>query len=221
MTGRLGTILATICILSALTATTASAVLTFETVKWLANGVAVAAELATEVSGGLVFRGEEAGEEFLCEALLAGTVNTGGAGTITKVLDIVGTEIASLDESGATSGLVCTNLKVCESVEIWPVNLPFHTVLDLDSETGKLTDLLVNAEYFLLCEVLKIDATELCVVAPNSLSGGEVVNLGTDVEGVGSVEPLSTCNGKEETGLITPDAGNLTFLTNGETLAAS
>jgi hypothetical protein len=193
----------------------------FTTAQWLAGAKTVpAGGLASETSGGLTFENVNIGASFLCEGLFVGKVEPGGVDTITEVLTVGGVKIEALDESSATGGIKCTSLKLCEgSVEAWPTNLPFKTLLGLEG-TGFI-DLFVNAEYFLLCQVLGVDATELCSVAPNSLSGGTVVNLAADVEATGSVEPLAACNGNAETGLITADAGNLTSLANGEALAAS
>jgi hypothetical protein len=193
----------------------------FTTAEWLAGAKVIpAGGLATETAGGVTIENVNVGASFLCEGLLLGKVEPGGIGVATEVLTNSGVKVEQLDESGATGGIKCTSLKLCEGTpEIWPVNLPYKTILGL--EGAGFLRLAVNAEVFVLCQVLGVDATELCVVAPNSLSGGAVVNLATDVEATGSLEPLATCNGNAETGLATADAGNLKFLVNGEVLSAS
>jgi hypothetical protein len=205
--------------LGAFVSTSASAA--FETAQWLASAKVIpAGGLVSEASGGATFENVTVGASFLCEGLFVGKLEPNGVGTLTEVLTTGGVKVEALDESGATGGIKCTSLKLCEGTpEAWPVNLPFKGVLGL--EGAGFLGLAVNGEFFLLCQVLGIDATELCVVAPNSLSGGALVNLATDVEGQGSGEPLGTCNGNVETGLVTADAGNLAFLANGEALAAS
>jgi hypothetical protein len=213
--------LAVVAVLAVSAFVSASAFAAFTTAEWLAAAAKVpAGGLASESTGGLTFENVNVGASFLCEGLFLGKVEPGGVDTVTEVLNTAGVKVEPLDESGATGGIKCTSLKLCEGTpEAWPVNLPFKTLLGLEGTA--FLDLFVNAEYFLLCQVLGVDATELCVVAPNSLSGGTVVNLAADVEATGSVEPLATCNGNSETGLVTADAGNLTSLTNGNALAAS
>jgi hypothetical protein len=212
--------LAIVAVLAVSAFATASA-FAFTTAEWLANAKAVpAGGLASESSGGLTFENVNVGASFLCEGLFLGKVEPGGVDTVTETLTNGGVKVEPLDPGVSTTGFKCTSLNLCEGTpEAWPVELPFLTLLGL--EGAGFVDLFVKAEYFLLCQVLGVDATELCVVAPNSLSGGTVVNLAADVEATGSVEPLATCNGNSETGLVTADPGNLTFLVNGEVLAAS
>jgi hypothetical protein len=200
----------------------ASAFLGFTTAEWLVAGAKIpAGGLATESTGGLKFENVNVGASFLCEEISIGKVEPGGVDTVTEVLTLGKIEVEPLDAPGAAIGIKCTSLKLCEGTpEAWPVGLPFKTLLGLEL-LFMFVDLSVNAEYFLLCQVLGIDATELCVVAPNSLSGGVIANSGTDVVAEGSVEPLATCNGNAETGLVTADPGNLTALVNGEVLAVS
>jgi hypothetical protein len=207
-------------VLSALAS--ASAFAAFETAKWLAGGTQVSSGLTVEGTGGLTFENVSVGASFLCEGLTVGTVEPNGAASLTEFLSVGGEKIESLDESGATKGFKCVSIKLCEGTpEAWPVGLPFLSVLALETTTGKFSDLSINGAFFLLCQVLGIDATELCEPAPNALSGGNTTNLATDVEGNGSGEPLGTCNGTVEVGSVTIDTGNLASLTNGQTLAAS
>jgi len=213
--------LAIVAVLGVSAFASASAFAAFTTTQWLANANPVpAGGLETESTGGLTFENPGVGASFLCEGAFVGRVEPAGVDTVTEVLTgPKGAKVTPLDEAGATGGIKCVTVKLCEGTpEAWPVNLPFKTLLGL--EGTELLDLFVNAEYFLLCQVLGVDATELCVVAPNSLSGGLVKNVTNDVEAEGSVEPLATCNGNVETGLVTADPLNLTVLTNGEPLQA-
>jgi len=218
----LGLVFAVACLFSALMVTSA-AFAAFQTAKWLSNGIIVAASVPVETTGGLTFHNLENGGEVLCEGIFDGTVGANGTGTITEVLNAAKVKIAELDETGGTGGIKCTSLKICEAgdAEAWPNGLPFNTVLDLETVAGTLINLIVNAGYTILCLVLGIDILELCTAAPNSLSGGQVVNLTTDVEAVGAISPQGDCNGHSEIGEIVADTGNLTFLTGGQTLAAS
>jgi hypothetical protein len=216
-----GIALLAMCGFSALLSASAFAELTFATAKWLANGVAVAAELATQSTGGILFVEPSTKVEILCQGIFDGTVGASGADSVTAVLTLPGVLVPELDESGATGGIACTNDEtagtLCEGTpEAYPRGLPFLTVLMLDTENGLFYDLVLNAEYAVLCRVLLVNVVTLCLSPPNGLSWFEVLNLATDVEAMGKVEPSEPC------GELFFDEGNLTFLVNGgESLQAS
>jgi hypothetical protein len=213
----LGIALVVVCAFSAFTVASASA-LTLVAAKWLANGAVVNANLAADTLGELLFENVLNGGAILCSGLFEGTVGANGVDNITKVFNLAGTEIPALDETGATGGLSCSGEKTCETgSEIWPVGLPFKTQLDLDTEDGKFYDLVLNAEYFILCLFFGSSINELCVAAAGTM--GEVKNVAGGVEAVGSTEPLGTCNGNTEDGLITAEPNLLTV--TGETLSVS
>jgi hypothetical protein len=218
----LGIALVAVCAFSALITTSAFA-LTFETAKWLVKTEEAMAGTKTEAIGSFLFHNLENGAEILCEGILDGTVGPNGEDSVTEVLTTGDVLVKELDEEKGTEGIKCVkdpSNEICAEgdIEVWPVGLPFLTVLMLD-ET-KFYDLIINAEYAILCLVLGFDILELCVSPPNGLSWAEVVNLATEVEAVGAAEPEATCNGKEETGEIFAEA-NLVQTTSGASLQAS
>jgi hypothetical protein len=219
----LGLMLIVACALSALFV--ASAFAAFEAAKWLHNGVEVNALLATESTGVLEFENTESKGKISCEGRFVGFVGEGASeDAITEVLNAAGTtKITELDTAGnGNGGLPCTSVAGCESeAEIWPFKLPFKTELDLEVGGTKFFDLVLNAEYkiFCLAGFHLVTVEELCVAAAET--AGEIKNLATDVEAVGSAMPKGTCNGKANVGLITAAVGNLTFLVSGESLQAS
>ena len=213
---------------SAFTSVSAFA-LTFELANWLENGALVAANKAATTEGELLFENVLNSAAFLCSGKFDGTVGANGDEEITEILNLSGVKIAELDEAGATGGFACTNLKLCTSSEIWPVNLPFKSELMLDTEGGFYDLILKNAAgrlpaYFLLCTVLGIDATELCEMAEGAFGAfGEVSNAAADVETLGALSPLGTCGGNAEDALTENNAENVALisLNSGATLAAS
>lgn len=224
----LGIALVALCAFSAFTTASAFAALEFELAQWLANGARIATALASDTLGELSFENSEKKAGFLCSGLFEGTVGPESADVLTKLVSLANITIAELDESGATGGIACvSDGKTCESGEIWPLNFPILTELELDkgSSPEEYFDLLLPNEkgllpaYFLLCLVLGISVDELCEAV--SGSGGEVKNVTGGVEPVGKVEPEGTCGGTTGVGLITADPGGLITLTNGEPLTVS
>jgi hypothetical protein len=195
---------------SALSASSAFA-LTFTLAEWLNNGNAITANESVDTEGELLFENVLNGGAILCEGLFEGTVGANGADSITAVVNLAGATIASLDAAGSTGGIVCSGVKICETgSEIWPVGLPFKTELNLDTEDGKFYDLILNAEYAILCLFLGGSIEELCVAAANTF--GEVINGTTDVEALKSAEPNGTCNGNTLDGSITVDTSLTSLL---------
>jgi hypothetical protein len=209
--------------LSAFASTSAFA-LTFTAAKFLVNGAGFAGALAVETEGELLFENVLSGGGILCSGKFVGTVEENGTTTVTKVLNLAGTEI--LEKDPTASGIVCTVEKTCEGTdpEINPVNLPFVANLDLDTEDLKFYLLILrNANgllpgYAILCLVLGININELCEAAFESF--GETFNSATDVEALGAISPLGECGGNLEDGLIEVEF-SLTILTGGGTLSVS
>jgi hypothetical protein len=193
--------------------------------QWLRNGAAITASTAVDATGEEKFENTENGAAFRCSALLEGTVGPSGAYEITKIFSLSGTEIKELDESGATGGLTCTTTKLCETAETWPVNLPYKIPLYRDGEgSGFGTVAEPNGTgglpaYSISCKVLGIKVHELCEDAEESF--GEVSNVASGVETVGSTKPPGKCGEKAGIALQTFEAGNIIKLVSGETLSTS
>jgi hypothetical protein len=131
---------------SAITVTSASA----ETTKihnWLANGVVIKENLASETRGELLFEDPETliGKvALICSGILDGTVGTNGADSITKMLNTAGTIEIGTPLTGTP--LECRTETGCAAataespIDVWPVGLPWKTLLFL-TEAGEVLDL--------------------------------------------------------------------------------
>lgn len=221
----LGVALVAICALSAFTSSAFA--LEFTSAEWLEGGVAITAAKAANTEGELLFENTSVGAAILCSGLFEGTVGAGGADTVTKVFNLSATAIEELDEKGE-KGIACTSVKLCEGTpEIWPVNLPFKTTLQLDTTEEKWFDLVeenVNkkfAAYLIKCKVLGVSVEELCEAVSGTF--GEVSNATTDVESLGALTPKATCKGTKEVGLIENNTGDvaLVALVSGAALTVS
>jgi len=216
-----GLALVAVCAFSALSAVSAFAVLTYDTAQWLVGGVQPTAAVAADTLGELLFENTKLAANFLCSGLFEGTVGPAGLGTVTAVFDLNGVLIEELDPSTATGGLSCVaDTSTCgNGTEIWPVNLPFLTVVVLDLETGLFYALVVknanglNPAYKILCLSI-INVEQLCEAV--ELSGAELLNVVGGVEPMGAVEPNGNC-GTTEPGvaLIENDPGGLITATGG------
>lgn len=190
---------------------TAAFGLTFELALWLINGVEPAAAVVSDTEGGLLFKNVLNNAELLCEGLFEGTVGPNSTGTVTKVFSLGGTEIGNL----VGASLACTNVKLCEKAEIWPVNLPWTTEVEQDVEEPGLFFLLVTgAQYHVVCTVLGIKVEELCEALAGTAA--MIENGASDVLGaIEAAEPMSTCSGNANDATVTPDPGNLTSVATG------
>jgi hypothetical protein len=222
--------LVALCAFSSVVAASASALVTL-LAEWLVKGAAVGATaVPTNTEGELLFENTEKSAGFLCSGLFEGKVQENGLDEVTKVFSLPGTtETKELDEESATSGISCVSIsKICETgSEIWPVNLPYETLLVLQSGEEKFFDTILENKnkltpaYWLLCLFLGASVNELCVSKAGAF--GDVSNAATDVETLEAILPKATCGGHAETGLIENNSGDVALIatTSGETLAAS
>jgi len=231
-----GIALVALCAFSSFTAVSAFAALEFEPAQWLKNGAPITTTESTNTEGELLFLNLLNGAEILCSGLFVGTVGANGVDEITEVFALGATSpTIELDKEGE-NGIKCEALKTCEKpspedTEIWPVNLPFKTQLDLDKQEPTLFfDLAIGnglgagkelPAYLILCLVFLVNVEELCEAVAGTF--GEVSNAMTDVEPLGSLTPESTCNGNAEDGEIENNAENVALISllNGGTLAVS
>jgi hypothetical protein len=196
--------------------------------KFLVNGVVPAAATAAIAEGEVLFESlKTANATFLCSSTLDGTIAAGGElYEVTKVLELGGVEVT---ESDTVTKIACTpdSGSICSKVAVSPVNLPWDYDVDLVTETDFLILTLPNANglfpaYFLLCEVIGIDATELCELLSETQQ--LVENGPTDVVTPAGTSPTpdahctSDSATEESSGLVVDEA--LMFVP-GETLAIS
>jgi len=207
--------LVVVCAFSAL-ATTSAFALGLTTAQWLVNGAKITANLPADTLGELLFEDTELGGAILCSGLFEGTIGAEGQDETTMVFDLENKLIEELDSSAATGGLKCVaDEKIClVNSEIWPVNLPFLTLLKLDTEeTETFWDQLdLNANglmpgYWIRCLTSLVTIEELCEAAVGAI--GELLNVAGGVEPMGEITPLGTCRAIAGIGLISADANGL------------
>jgi hypothetical protein len=185
--------------------------------EWLRNGVAIAANLASETSVEIsfevtnVFGGPVA---FLCSFILDGTVGPNGADEITKALNLTKEEKA----------LVCGNVAKCESgtaVEGQIENLPWKTTLFL-MENGEILDLVEKFALAVLCLIIGLETEILCEAADTEF---KVINEAgvAEVPAGETMSPTPSCTDGAflSLGLNTTDALSPITLVEGGTLSVS
>ena len=199
---------------SALTASSAFAVLTTALANWLNNGAIVTANTSVTTTGELLFENVLNAAQILCSGIFVGTVGANGVDEVTEVLNLAEEKVGEAREE---LGIVCTTEKLCEpNPEIRPDGLPFLSLLLLDTENGLFVDeLVLNANnvlpgYLILCEVLKVNVEELCESVEGTF--GEVSNATADVEGLNALSPLATCNGNTLDGKIENNAEHIALI---------
>jgi len=125
-----------------LVAGSASAAVTTLLAEWLVNGVAIpeGTNLASETTGELELEDTKTllgASTVKCSGILVGTVGFDGADTITEVLNLANPKVATGTPLTGTA-LECTEVKVCEEPLVWPVNLPWNTLLELVEQGGEV-----------------------------------------------------------------------------------
>jgi len=207
--------LVVVCAFSAL-ATTSAFALGLTTAQWLVNGAKITANLPADTLGELLFEDTELGGAFLCSGLFEGTIGAEGQDETTMVFNLEGTLIEELDASSATGGLKCVaDEKIClVNSEIWPVNLPFLTLLKLDTEEAEaywdVYDLNANGlmpGYWIRCLTSLVTIEALCEAAVGAVD--ELLNVTGGVEPMGEFTPLGVCRGNPGIDLISNDPGGL------------
>ena len=194
--------------------------------EWLVGGAAVTTALNTETSGSLLLEDTKTpagAAAVLCSAILDGTVNSNGNGTITGVLNLAKETIGELPSGLALGPTDCFSEKVCSNtdvIEVRPVGLPWTTNLYL-MENGEILVEVQKTGYELACTVI-VKVEDTCTgnaavpVINDSVTG--------DAETPGEVvaTPNATCTlSKEATGIDETDELAFIALTNGELLTVS
>jgi hypothetical protein len=150
--------------------------------EWLWNGSAVSELLSVTTTGGLTLEDTKTlvgAASVLCTATADGSVGANGEDETTEILNALGVAVAALGGlallgTGAATGegSECLAVKACKEgtaaspIEVWPVGLPWHSLLFLDAVTGKFLVLFTGTGgligYMLLCLVLEIDTEDTC-----------------------------------------------------------
>ncbi|HEY3970080.1 MAG TPA: hypothetical protein VGL79_01665, partial [Solirubrobacteraceae bacterium] len=105
--------------------------------EWLFNGAAVTGTLATEISGEILLEDNKAPiigkSDVSCSGILDGWVDANGLDIVSEVLTLT----TKLPVTLAGAGLLCSAGSGCEAatevspIEVWPVGLPWPTLLVL------------------------------------------------------------------------------------------
>jgi len=186
--------------------TTASAAESTLEAFWLINGNKAVTQVATTTSGQILLEDNNTiagAAAVLCSGILEGTIEPGGLGTVTKVLNLLEEEIGVLGGLallGTGGGPDCVTEKVCAEgtaaspIEVFPLGLPWKTLLYLMQNNTILLEVDFG-KYELLCLVLGINTEDTCTAV--SGNGLEVLNDPEtgDAESPGGAidEPLATC----------------------------
>ncbi len=165
----LGLALTAVCLVTVLSADSASAV-TFLLAEWLESGSPVTATLLAEVTGELSFSETLDGIHInnLCSGIFDGFIGPDGAGEITEALTLAGVAAGS-PLSGA--GVACTNSENCGEPLFWYEELPWLTLLVLieDGTETFFAYLVVNEKsggrVSFEVECMSLGITDACAVA--------------------------------------------------------
>jgi hypothetical protein len=198
--------------------------------EYLENGVGITETMLVETTGTLLLEnskapvvGKAAAE---CTGILVGDIGPDGADDVTEVLNVKKELISSITLSGL--GLSCLDETNCESATVWPVGLPWLSLLLLwetltPAESG-FTTLLTSPTstkkelgWYVECTVLGVKAAEECTT---TMGDSSATNVATGVKGIFSVaftelmgDKLATCSGnKEETGVVSGEGITVTSL---------
>jgi hypothetical protein len=220
---RIQVLLGALLAVTALSALIVSSALANSPAEWAKNGAAVTGSLATSTEGELTLEDTGApggGAAVLCSLLLVGNVNTAGKGEITEVQNLSKEKITEL----TGTGLQCTSVKTCAAatelspIEVWPIGLPWKTLLELTEAEG-FVDKVENAGYDLLCLVLGVMVEDSCTgtqsFAVENQTGGAAIPAGTE----GTPDALCTLSGAN-TGVNKTDILAPITLTAGGALTA-
>lgn len=202
----------------AVSAISAASALADSTHLWLVGGTAVTTTLSIASTGELELSDLKAiaglAATVLCSGILDGTVGATGADTITEVLTLTGGATSTTPLSGTP--LLCTNISNCGTPEVWALNLPWKTQLELsgstwiDDITTTNGDLLVGWE--VLCKATGIaDDCEIALAQPtieNMVGEGVLATFAE--ENAGECELSKALTGDVHgSGLITSSEGAL------------
>ena len=215
---------------SATLAATASAETTLAA-EWLHNGAAVTTALTTKSSGNVELKDEGAKASILCSGVGVGTVEAGGKGKITELLNLKEEKIELGVRALTRAAGDCVAVEGCSAtgvLEVWPENLtaasPWNGQLILHESgtfSGRVTGGTAgNPGYTVKCtDIITVEDT--CTqAAGEGLVENQLEDAGSPA-GV-SVTPNANCTiGGAGKGKNTLDELTLATLTNGELLTAS
>ena len=171
--------------------------------QWLINGNPVTELTSVDTEGELELTDLKtiAGAATVkCSGILDGSVGPAGEDEITEVLTLEGGLVSSTPLAGTP--LLCTGVKACSTtaneVEVWPLNLPWLTQLELVgtvfkdhlfTTAGETNSELQPGYEITNCLVLGVNTTDDC----KGLGFAALTNEGSNVDALFEKEPLATC----------------------------
>jgi hypothetical protein len=156
---------------------------------------------------------------------VVGDIGPDGADDITEMLNLSKELIGSSPLGG--TGLSCVDEATCESAKVWPVGLPWLSLLQLwetltPAESGFVTLLTsqktgTNIGWYVECTVIGVKVTEECTTATNAFSAENVAEGILGTFSIGFTElmglKLALCSTKkEESGVVTGSVVTVTSL---------
>jgi hypothetical protein len=215
----------------------ATAAITYLLAEWLNNGIGLTSTVLAEAATEVLLEDEKvpaalgAAVSINCRGIADGDLGPDGANDFTEMLTTGGGTISSTALSGTP--LSCTKEELCEESKIWPVDLPWLSVLELWEE-GTLSGFVVlitaptgkkMVGWYMECTILGVKSEDECAAseavaeAPKNLAEGvEIVSSGT-VAGLFGVKSSTCTQSKAETGVAL--AKGIMRLPSGGPLAVS
>jgi hypothetical protein len=217
--------------------------------EWLVGaGNAITENLASETTGTLRFEDTDTllgPEAFECKMTLDGTVGPDGEDQVTAVLNAAGTATGTplsgtaLIGNGAASGVgseckadtLCSAGTSASPIEVWPVGLPWSTLLFLMEPSKEILDLIYSlgaagteVGFEFLCLIGSINTVDECkaldfeVLVINNATTGNA-----EIPGGSGLAPGAGCtqSGGQATGIYETVGASLITLVNKELLAVS
>jgi len=231
----LGVALVAVFAFGVVLAAQASAAPTFLLAEWLANGTALAegVEKITETVGTILLEDTKTllgASGVVCSGIILGTVGFDGLDVISEVLNMAKETIGGTLTATALS---CTEQTVCEEPLVWPLHLPWSTLLELMEVGGEIffVDLIEEGETKVGTPGWEVECMKTITKPEDNCTATGIIRLslestlllGTFEDAFNELAelPLATCTqSKEATGIVASIATPLS-LVNGETLNAS
>jgi hypothetical protein len=147
--------------------------------KWLDGGTAISEARPATINMELLLTDKALEKNFsiLCSMILKGTVGPGAADLITEMQNLDGEKIEGL---GGALALLCEAKETCEAgtdTVLWPVGLPWETLLDRMVAKGTYLDH-IHVRLQFECLFSKVAFLDTC----EGLTSGEMLNVATGVE---------------------------------------
>jgi hypothetical protein len=219
----IGLTLSAVCAFSAMGAASA-----FAAPEWLAGTAVIGKALPAEANGEVILTDLKVpligAAGVTCKGTLDGTVGPGSADEITEVLNNASPTKEKVEELPGLA-LKCASHEKCEGESnVWPVNLPWKSTLELSGTA--IIDNLVAVKgggfgWEVECTVIGVKEDDTCLVTLGEPKIENMTGAEAGVLGVFDEENKAECSlSKEKSGDVT-GAGGLTTLVNKEALAVS